>query len=102
MKGFVELLAGVYNIYAVVLFGSHAEGSDNEFSDIDLAVFSEQFGKDLFQKMKTMFKIRRKIDTDIEPLPFKKDQYFEHGPSDFVSEILKKGKLLFREGKFLM
>lgn len=102
LKEFVGLLTKSYNVFAVVLFGSYAEGRAHGFSDIDVAVFSDDFGKNLFEEMKSLFKLRRKIDTDIEPLPFRKKDYFEHESADFVNEILSKGKVIYKEGQMLI
>jgi predicted nucleotidyltransferase len=38
LKDFVALMRARYNIYAVVLYGSYAEGRANDDSDIDVAV----------------------------------------------------------------
>ena len=97
---FTTLLKAHYDLYALVLFGSHAQGTASASSDIDVAVFSDDFGKDILGEMKNLFKLRRLIDTDIEPLPFSKSDFFEHGPADFVRQILTTGKVIFREGRF--
>lgn len=99
LKEFIRLLRDSYNVYAIILFGSHAQGNPNEYSDIDIAVFSDEFGKDPFQEMKALLKLRRKINPDIEPLPFSKQAFFEHDEADFISEILSKGKLIYKEGQ---
>jgi predicted nucleotidyltransferase len=103
LREFVELLTKAYNVFAIVLFGSYAEeGRAHDFSDIDLAVFSDDFGENLFEEMKSLFKLRRKIDTDIEPLPFSKRDYFEHENTDFVNVILSHGKVIYKDGKMLI
>ena len=99
LKEYIRLLTDDYNVYAVILFGSHAQGRAGDYSDIDLAVFSEDFGKDPFTEMKGLLKLRRKINPDIEPLPFSKQVFFEHDKAEFVSEILSKGKLIYKEGQ---
>jgi len=99
LKEYITLLKDAYNVYAVVLFGSHARGRATDYSDIDVAVFSDDFGKDPFSEMKGLLKLRRKINPDIEPLPFSKQVFFEHDKAEFVSEILSKGKLIYKEGQ---
>lgn len=99
LKEYIRLLRNSYNVYAVILFGSHAQGRAGDYSDIDLAVFSDDFGKDPFLEMKGLLKLRRKVNTDIEPLPFSKQIFFEHDKAEFVSEILSKGKLIYKEGQ---
>ncbi len=44
LAAFIKLLEASVNLYAVVFFGSYVRGKPCEFSDIDLAVFSEDFG----------------------------------------------------------
>ena len=102
LKEFVGLLTKSYDVFAVVLYGSYVKGKANDLSDVDVAVFSDDFGKDTFEEMKSLFKLRRKIDTDIEPLPFTKKAYFEHEKADFVSEILSKGKVVYKDGQILI
>jgi len=76
LKDFVTLMRETYNIYDVVLYGSYAKGRANDDSDTDVAVFSDDFGKDPYEEIKALFRLRRKIDTDIEPLSFSMDVYF--------------------------
>lgn len=102
LKEFILLLTRSYNIFAVVLYGSYAEGRAHDLSDVDVAVFSDDFGKNVFEEMKNLFKLRRKIDTDIEPMPFSKKTYFEHENADFVGEILSKGKVIYKDGQLLI
>ena len=57
LKAFVALIRKTYDIYAVVLYGSYAEGRANDDSDIDVAVFSDDFGKDPYEEMKALFRL---------------------------------------------
>jgi len=54
LKDFVALMRETYNIYAVVLYGSYAAGRANDDSDIDVAVFSDDFGNDPYEEMKAL------------------------------------------------
>ncbi|MBN1472585.1 MAG: nucleotidyltransferase domain-containing protein [Syntrophaceae bacterium] len=91
-----------YDIYAVVVYGSYAEGRANDDSDIDVAVFSDDFGKDPYEEMKALFRLRRQIDTDIEPLPFSRDAYFSSDTTEFVTEIVRKGEVIYKENRLLI
>lgn len=102
LREFTKILTDSFNIFAIVLYGSYAESRAGEYSDIDLAVFSEDFGNNPFEEMKSLFKLRRKIDTDIEPLPFNRKAFFENSKTDFVNEILAKGKIIYKEGKLFI
>ena len=102
LKDFVALIRRAYDIYAVVLFGSYAEGRANDDSDIDVAVFSDDFGKDPYEEMKALFRLRRQIDTDIEPLPFSRNAFFSSDTTEFVNEIVRKGKVIYKENRLLI
>lgn len=102
LKDFVALIRKTYDVYAVVLYGSYAEGRANDDSDIDVAVFSDDFGKDPYEEMKALFRLRRQIDTDIEPLPFSRDAYFSCDTAEFVTEIVRKGKVIYKENRLLI
>ena len=49
--------------------------------------------------MKALFRLRRQIDTDIEPLPFSRDAYFDSDSAEFVNEIVRKGKVIYMESR---
>ena len=102
LKDFVALVRRAYDIYAVVLFGSYAEGRANDDSDIDVAVFSDDFGKNPYEEMKALFRLRRQIDTDIEPLPFSRNAFFSSDTTEFVNEIVRKGKVIYKENRLLI
>ena len=56
----------------------------------------------LLADMKRLFKLRRKVDTDIEPLPFRKEDFLDPSRSDFLNEVVTRGKVIYREGKFFV
>ncbi|KAF0217719.1 MAG: hypothetical protein FD174_3190 [Geobacteraceae bacterium] len=97
---FTRLIDSEYRVYALVLFGSYARGRATEYSDIDVAVFSDDFGENLLEEMKRLFSLRRKIDTDIEPLVFRKEDFLDPSHSDFIYDVVTRGKVIYREGKF--
>lgn len=102
LKEYIDVVIHQFNIYAIVLFGSYAHENPREYSDIDVAVFSESFGNDPLAEMTMLNKMRRKVDTDIEPLPFSKDDFLMHSSRDFIQEILRNGKIIYKEGKILI
>lgn len=69
---------------------------------MDVAVFSSDFGRNPLEEMTWLCKLRRKVDTDIEPLPFPAKVFSEHSKADFVYEILSKGKVLYKNGEVLI
>jgi predicted nucleotidyltransferase len=68
---FVQMLEqqGI-SISKVILFGSYAKGKTHADSDIDIAVVSTQFGRDVAEEMMMLRKIALKVDSHIEPVPF--------------------------------
>lgn len=73
----------------IILFGSFAKGSFNENSDIDIAVVLKDFNNILDIQLELM-RLRRKIDSRIEPHPFRERDF---SPSDpLVYEILTSGE----------
>ena len=77
-----------FNIEKAYLFGSHAKGRDTENSDIDLAVVFREL-EDSFDMQVQLMKLRRKIDTRIEPHPFLESDFDDSNP--LVHEILDTG-----------
>lgn len=70
-----ELERNNINITRAIIFGSFANGRSDPDSDIDLAVVSNSFSGDRFEDRRRIVPMRRKIDSRIEPIPFR--------PADF-------------------
>ena len=75
---------------ALILFGSHAKGNPNKYSDLDIAVISSQFGKNRLADRIKLMKISSKIDVRIEPHPVSLKDW-EEGWKELVFEINKTG-----------
>ena len=90
IKNFINLLENNnYKIQKAYLFGSHATGKADEWSDIDLALISDKFKGDRFLDILSLTDFIYKAGQDISPLPFRSED-FEN--SLFArDEILKKG-----------
>jgi hypothetical protein len=69
------------------LFGSFVRGGAKPESDIDIAIISEVFTGDRFEDRRRIVPIRRKIDSRIEPIPFKPEDFNEGG---ILAEEIKK------------
>ncbi len=77
------------HIVRAVLFGSWANGTNREYSDIDVALVSDDFeGTRFYDNMKLM-EAALKVGTDIETHPFRPEDFTEDNP--FVKEILSYG-----------
>ena len=74
----------------LLIFGSYAKGKASSYSDIDVCVVSENFGKDPIEEMQYLFKERRNIDNRIEPHPASLEEY-NLTESSLMWEIRKYG-----------
>ena len=63
-----------YNITEIILFGSYAKGTENEDSDIDIAIVSDDFD-DIYECMAVLMGMTWDIDARIEPHPILKEDY---------------------------
>ena len=80
-------------VSAIIIFGSYGKGTARKDSDIDVAVISDQFGKDAFREMTLLRKIALKVDSHIEPVPLNTEDL--HDPfSTLIQEINRHGKRL--------
>jgi len=70
------------------LFGSYAHERNSEFSDIDLALVSNDFTGVRYLDIKKIGRIVRNIDYRIEIHPFSE---FDKGESMFLDEIIRTG-----------
>ena len=88
---FIEAIKIKYHPQKVVLFGSYAKGTNNDNSDIDVAVIVDEITGDFLGETQGLYKIRRAIDLSIEPvlLELKNDN------SRFLEEITATGEVLY-------
>jgi predicted nucleotidyltransferase len=73
----------------IVLFGSYAKGNFNKDSDIDIAVILKDYNN-LMDIQLDLMRLRRSIDSRIEPHPFRERDFEITNP--IVYEILKYGE----------
>ncbi len=78
-----------YNFVKIILFGSYAKGNYNDDSDIDIAVVLKDYSN-LIDIQVDLMRLRRKIDSRIEPHPFREKDFELTNP--LVNEIVKYGK----------
>jgi uncharacterized protein len=77
------------NITQAILFGSYAKGTNHEYSDIDIAVVSEDFEGTRFYDNRKIVKALLRTSIDLETHPYRPEEFT---PEDiFVKEILSYG-----------
>ena len=90
INGFIaEAAKDDIKISDAILFGSYASGSNNIYSDIDLAVVSEDFEGTIFYDNLKLMKTVLAVSSDIETHPYTPQDFNSSNP--FVNEILKTG-----------
>ena len=78
-----------YDCKQIFLFGSYVKGTYHEESDIDIAVILKEFENPIDIQLELM-RLRRKIDSRIEPHPFREKDFDITNP--VVHEILEHGQ----------
>jgi len=86
-----ELKRNKIKVTKVVLFGSRASGIAHEYSDIDVAVISPDFGKDRYREGSNLFEIACAIDPRIEPVPISLSSYENDTWVPIIYEIRTNG-----------
>ena len=84
-----ELSKNNIKIEQAVLFGSYAQGTFNDWSDIDLAIVSKAFQGERFRDRAIIRRIKLKISSDLEPIPYNPADFSTDNP--FVKKILETG-----------
>lgn len=78
-----------YGEVRIFLFGSFAKGTYHADSDIDIAVVLKDY-TNLVDTQLELMRLRRKIDSRIEPHPFRERDFESSNP--IVGEIVKWGR----------
>lgn len=90
IQKFIDLLASVgIRLERVIIFGSYARGNANRWSDIDIALVSKDFLGIGFYDRQKINPFILKVDTRIEPHPYKTEDFIEDNP--FIRKILSEG-----------
>ena len=90
VQKYVEKICENYKVYAIILFGSYAKGTNNENSDIDIAIITDDFENDIFDEELNLLKLRRKLDTRIEPHLIRIKDY-KNAETPFIKEVIDTG-----------
>ena len=86
---YADAVKSKYDFVKIILFGFYAKGNYNEDSDIDIAVILKDYNN-LIDIQVDLMRLRRKIDSRIEPHPFREKDFDITNP--IVNEIIKFGQ----------
>ena len=89
INAYISEIKKHYNISDIILFGSYAKGTENEDSDIDIAIVSDDFD-DIYDCMAILMGMTWDIDARIEPHPIKKKD-FDDISDYFIKEVIDTG-----------
>ena len=87
VKQYKLLLGEHFNLESVYLFGSYANNSNRDDSDIDVAVIVNDISGDFFAVNPLLWKLRRQVDDRIEPVLIDKN----NDKLGFLEEIKRNG-----------
>lgn len=88
---FVDEVLKRFSPSSIILYGSYANGSARESSDIDIAVVFDRYPDSILDGMKSLYRLRRDVDDRIEPILLEKC----NDKSGFYSHVLKTGQVLY-------
>ena len=90
VQKYVKKICDNYKVYAIILFGSYAKGTENEDSDIDIAIITDDIKNDICEEELNLMRLRRKIDTRIEPHLIRIEDY-KNAETPFIKEVIDTG-----------
>jgi predicted nucleotidyltransferase len=92
LKAKAEQLKKAGPIDCVYLFGSYAKGCPRQYSDIDIAVVSPNYGNDIIGEGVALMEAFQDVSLMIEPKVYSREDYESAEPGTFLhDEIIKKG-----------
>jgi len=96
INDFAERLEKGIRIEAILLFGSYAQGTAHDDSDIDLAVISPDFeGMAINERQAIIAKLTAHRIADLSPLGYPSSAYHNPGQHSFLREIIRTGRVIY-------
>ena len=78
----------------IILYGSHSAGTNNEESDIDLVVISDDFyGKDYWERIDLLADVIYQIFAPIEAIALTQEEWEKK--DSFIVDFARQGEILF-------
>ena len=93
VEEYAKLVVSNMVVNKIILYGSYARGDFRKDSDIDVAVVVPRSSilDDILKDMAKLFKLRRSISNDIEPVLL----IDEDDPSGFLESISQYGEVVY-------
>ena len=93
VEEYAKLVVSNMVVNKVILYGSYARGDFRKDSDIDVAVVvpRSSISDDILKDIAKLFKLRRSISNDIEPVLL----IDEDDPSGFLESISQYGEVIY-------
>ncbi|GEM_PF-5111468 len=100
IRRFIAQLATTYPIDTVVLYGSHARGWQQQWSDVDLAVVSKAFDRCSAATWQKIRQIAHRISPQLDARIFGQQEFAQYELGDFIHEVRRTGKTIYQRGRF--
>lgn len=93
IKDYIEVIKKDIPVKRVILFGSYTKGQYGKWSDIDIVIISDKFGKNSLEEGKYLFrKLWEVKESGIDPIGYSPKDFNSSNPSPLLYEIKRYGK----------
>ncbi len=91
-----DLEAHKIKVSEVILYGSYARGTPNEFSDVDIAVVSPSFArKGILKIQEELARGMSKFLSIIEPIGCSPEEFKRADKTSFLGEVKRTGRVVY-------
>lgn len=98
----VKAVTQNFKVDEIMLFGSYAKGTENDLSDVDIVVVSPELkeGQAMFKNVLTVSRKAGLCEPYLQLLAFPSNTYYNESyvDPDFIREIKRTGKVLYKSG----
>src|SRR5262249_44416703 len=99
----IDYLRQKVQVRRAILFGSHARGEADEWSDVDLAVISPDFARMRHREvMDLLVEVSLAVTPALEVRPYTPRDLKEARPTNFLGHILAEGRVVYADDQFLL
>jgi uncharacterized protein len=96
IAAFARLLSESIRVEVMILYGSHVNGSPDEWSDIDVAVISPDFeGLQMWERQRIISRATLDREPSLAPIGYPSGEYHNPGPHSFLREIIRTGRVVY-------